>query len=304
MDVQYEVIIIGAGPAGMSAAIYAARAGLKTGVIEFDAPGGKMVKTFEIQNYPGLSTLNGADLAMKMFEHMSEFPVDYLYGKVVSVKGDEVKEVLCEDGTVFTAKAVIVATGTKERLMHIENEEPLLGKGISFCAVCDGAFFRNGTVAVIGGGNSALEEALYLTQLVEKVYIVIRRDVFRADITVQEKVRNNPKIEIITKHVPKRVVGDNKVTGLVLEQVETKEEMTLEVSGIFPYIGADPCTDFLEGLGVLDEYGYVLVNERMETVVKGLYGAGDSNHKVLRQVVTACNDGAIAAQSVFHYLKG
>ena len=140
--------------------------------------------------------------------------------------------------------------------------------------------------------------------MVEKVYVVIRRDVFRADMSVQDKVRNNPKIEIITKHIPKRVVGVDKVEGIVLENVDTKEEKLVEVNGIFPYIGADPCTSYLEGLGVLDDHGYVLVNDHMETAVKGIYGAGDSNRKVLRQVITACNDGAIAAQSAFHYLKG
>ena len=303
MDRQFDLIIIGSGPAGMAAAIYAGRAGLSCAMIEGEAPGGKLVKTYEIANYPGIKEINGAELAMQMYEHSTAYNCESLFDRVLKVEDGEMKKVICESGTTYLAKAVIVATGTKERLLNIPNEKELTGKGVSYCAVCDGAFYRNKTVTVIGGGNSALEEALYLTQFVSKLYIVIRRDVFRADSVVVDKVENNEKIEIIRKAVPVRInEKDGKVGSIVLRNVDTNEEYEVETSGIFPYIGADPCTEMLEGLDVLDAHGYLLVKDDMSTSVPGIYGAGDCCNKVLRQVVTAVNDGAIAAQSVFHYL--
>lgn len=305
MERHYDLVIIGAGPAGMTAAIYASRAGLKTAMLEMGAPGGKLIKTYEISNWPGIKGTNGAKLANDMFEHSTHFGAEYLYGNVVKVEdGEEYKTIICEDGTEYKAKAVIVATGTKERMMNIPGEEENVGRGVSYCAVCDGAFFRNQEIVVIGGGNSALEEALYLSEIASKVYVVIRRDVFRADEIVQKAVEENEKIEVIRKHVPLRVIDDgNRVTGIVLQNVDTKEEMTVETHGIFPYIGLDPATSFLEGLDVLDTYGYMTVDENRETKVKGIYGAGDVIHKNLRQVVTATNDGAIAAQHAFHEIK-
>jgi len=212
---------------------------------------------------------------------------------------------LSEDGSEFSAKAVIVATGTQERLLHIPGESENIGRGVSYCAVCDGAFFKDEEVAVIGGGNAALEEALYLTQFAKKVYIVMRRDVFRADEIVVNEIKSNPKIELVQKYKPASIQDDgDAVSSLTLVHTETKEEKVLNVKGIFPYIGADPITSFLEGLDVVNQYGYMIVNEHMETSVPLLYGAGDVCDKVLRQVVTAVNDGAIAAQDAFHKIKG
>ena len=305
MDTQFDLTIIGAGPAGMTAAIYASRAGLSVVVIEAGAPGGKMVKTFEIENYPGYTKINGADLGMKMYDQMNSLNVPYQYGNVVDIKDDDNKVIVMEDGSTVTAKALIIATGTVERLMGIEGEKEYTGKGVSYCAVCDGAFFKEKVVTVIGGGNSALEEANYLTQIASKVRIVIRRDVFRADALVQKKIEGNNKIEVIKKHIPVKITGENGiVNGIVLENVDTKQQTTYETSGIFPYIGLDPATSFAKNLGILNDKGFVVVNENMETTKKGIYGAGDCVAKQLRQVVTACNDGAIAAQNAFHYLKG
>ena len=306
MDNQFDLIIIGSGPAGMSAAIYGSRAGLKSAMIESEAPGGKLVKTFEIANYPGIAESNGADLAMKMYEHSVAFNCESLFHTVVRVEdlGEE-KKVICSDGTEYRTKAVIVATGTKERLMNIPNEKELTGRGVSYCAVCDGAFYRNKVCTVIGGGNSALEESLYLTQFASQVNIVIRRDVFRADQIAQDKVLANDKIHIIRKAIPVEIKeADGKVSAIVLQNVDTKENFEVPTSGIFPYIGADPCTDMVRDLGVLNKAGYIVVNPDMSTSVKGIYGAGDVCEKVLRQVVTAVNDGAIAAQSAFHYING
>lgn len=200
MDNRYDVIIIGAGPAGMTAAIYAKRAGLNVAMLESMAPGGKMVKTYDIQNYPSYAEINGADLSLKMFDHTQSLGITYLYGDVIKVEDGDLKKIICADGNEYFSKAVIIATGTKERLMNIPGEEKYTSKGVSYCAVCDATFFIGKDVAVVGGGNSALEEALYLAERVNKLYIIIRRDVFRADVIVQKKVLEHPKIEVIKKH--------------------------------------------------------------------------------------------------------
>ena len=306
MERRYDLVIIGAGPAGMSAAIYGSRAGLKTVMLEMGAPGGKLVKTHEISNWPGIVGTNGATLASDMFAHSTAFGAEYQYGNVVKVEdGEEYKRVILEDGDVYEGKAVIVATGTQERMMNIPGEEVNVGRGVSFCAVCDGAFFRNQEVCVIGGGNSALEEASYLTQFASKVNIIIRRDVFRADAIVQNQIAGNEKINVIKKHIPVEVIDNGmRVTGLKIKNVDTNEETIIETNGIFPYIGLDPVTSFLEGLPIMDERGYMVVDDNCETSIKGIYGAGDVIAKKLRQVVTAANDGAIAAQHAFHQIKG
>ncbi len=305
MDNRFDVIILGAGPAGMTAAIYAQRAGLKTAILESGAPGGKMIKTYEIQNWPGVQEIAGADLAMQMFDHCTSLGAEYLSGEVIQIEAEEKeKNVICQDGSVYHAKAVILATGTQERLLNIAGEKEYTGKGVSYCAVCDGMFFRNKTVTVIGGGNGALEEALYLADLVKEVNIVIRRDAFRADPIIQNQILNRDNIRVIKKHIPLEIIGDgNKVTSICLKNIEENTEVELETSAVFPYIGADPSTGFVKDLNILDEKGYVLVNEKMETSVRGIYGAGDCTLKVLRQVVTAASDGAVAAQSAASYIK-
>ncbi|HIW17660.1 thioredoxin-disulfide reductase [Faecalicoccus acidiformans] len=303
MERQYDLVIIGAGPAGMAASVYGSRAGLKTLLLDNGAPGGKLIKTHKISNYPGVKELSGVELATSMFEQSTSFGAEYAYGDVEKVDAD--KKVTLSDGTIIEAKAVIVATGTKERLLKIPGEQENIGRGVSFCAVCDGAFFKNKDVVVIGGGNSALEESLFLTQFANKVTIVIRRDVFRAEKKIQEQIQANDKIEVIVKHIPKEILAENgKVSGIVFENVETKEPMTLSCQGIFPYVGQDPNTVCLEGLGVLDDKGYVIVDDSCQTKIPGLYAAGDVIQKELRQVVTATNDGAIAAQHAFHQITG
>lgn len=303
---MYDVLIVGAGPAGMTASLYASRAGLKVGLIENAIPGGKLLKTFDLQNYPGYQKVVGSDLAAEMYTQALGFGSESLYGKVVRIdKKDELHfEVVLEDGTVLESKTVILATGTVERLLGIPGESENVGRGVSFCAVCDGSFFRNQIITVIGGGNSALEEALYLANLGQKVKVVIRRDVFRAEPLIQKEVLAHPKIEVIRKAVPVEILDNGvQVRAVKLRSVETGEVWEEETQAVFPYIGADPISDMVKHLGICDEAGYVETDERTETAISGLYACGDVRVKHLRQVVTATADGAIAAQEAFHKIK-
>ncbi|MBR4609005.1 MAG: thioredoxin-disulfide reductase [Erysipelotrichaceae bacterium] len=303
MSERYDVVIVGAGPAGLTAAIYTSRANLSVLIIEAGVNGGKLSKTYEIENYPGIKSISGLELANQLTEHGQQFGAKLIAGEVRSIEEGEILKVKLADGTIYEAKAVIVATGTKERTLDLPHADEFTGRGISYCAVCDGFFYRKKQIAIIGGGNSALEEALYLASLAKKVTIIIRRDVFRADASVIDRVKANDKIEIITKHIPKELcIEDDRICGLKIENVDTGEETIVPCKGIFPYIGADPCTDFVDAR-ILDERGYILANPDMSTAIKGIYGAGDCIKKDLRQVVTACNDGAIAANSIIKYLK-
>ena len=306
MDNNYDVIIIGAGPAGLTAAVYAGRAGLKTAMLEYEAPGGKMIKTDIVCNYPGVDNVSGVDLSMKMFEHSIAYGAEYIYGEVSEIIDEGEWKIVKASGTEYKTHAVIIATGTNERTLGFADDERLLGKGLSYCAVCDGAFFKNKDVVVIGGGNSALEESVYLTQFANKVDLVIRRDVFRGDEANQRQVLNNPKINVIRKHVPVDyiVTDEGKVGGIKFKDVETGEELDVASEGVFPYIGAIPATGFLENHeGMVDEEGYLIVNEQLETVIPGIFGAGDVIQKHLRQIITATSDGAITAQNAFHHIQ-
>ncbi len=305
MDNRYDVIIIGGGPAGMTAAVYAGRSGLKTAMLEKEAPGGKMIKTHLVENYPGIDKIGGVDLSMKMFEHATAYGTEYLYGDIVDIKqeGDE-HHIIAADGSVYITSVVIVATGTNEKTLGFKEDDMLLGKGLSYCAVCDGAFFKQEDVIVIGGGNSALEEAVYLTQFANKVNLVIRRDVFRGDVSAQNQVLSNEKINVIRKHVPvDYIIEDGKIAGMRFESVDTGETLDISATGVFPYIGAIPATQFLQGRNVTDKEGYLLVNDQLETAIPGIFGAGDVIPKNLRQIVTATSDGAIAAQNAFSYIQ-
>ena len=303
MNEKYDVIIIGAGPAGLSAAIYASRANLEVLIIEAEVNGGKLSKTYEIENYPGIRSISGIELADQLTKHGQSFGAKLISGQVTEITAEENKTVTLADGRTFEAGALVIATGTKERMLDLPRADEFTGKGISYCAVCDGFFYRNKEIAVIGGGNSALEEALYLASLAAKVTIIIRRDVFRAEAGIVDKVKANEKIEIITRHVPDSLqIEDERITGLNVRSVDDGSIMTVPCKGIFPYIGADPCTQLLDP-SLLDENGYVIVDEDMSTSLPGIYAAGDCIRKDLRQVVTACNDGAIAANSIIRYLK-
>lgn len=304
MKKRVNIIIIGAGPAGMTAAVYATRANLSVALVESGAPGGKLIKTSDIENYPGFVTVNGADLAAQMFEHAIHFGADYQYGDVVRIedKGDH-KVVHMADGSSLEGDTVIIATGTKEVLLEIPGEAEYTARGVSYCAVCDGGFFKNKVVTVVGGGNSALEEALYLTQFAKKVNLLVRRNVFRADAYVQDKVMKHPQIEVFFETKPVEIKGDgSNVKSILVQSTVSDELQELETDGVFPFIGATPVSSFANDLPILDPNGYVIVNEHMETAVPGIYAAGDVCVKGLRQIVTATSDGAVAAQRIYHYL--
>lgn len=305
MDTNYDVVIIGAGPAGLTAAVYAGRAGLKTAMLEAEAPGGKMIKTDVIENYPGFSEIAGVDLSMKMFEHANDYETEYLYGNVIDIEDkDTYKIVKTEDGEEYSTSVVIVATGTNERTLGFPEDDLLLGKGLSYCAVCDGAFYKEKEVIVIGGGDSALEESVFLTQYADNVKLVIRRDVFRGEEINQQQVFDNPKIEIIKEHVPTAyLIEDERLIGMEFEDVNTKERVEMKADGVFPYIGAIPATSFLKKFDVLTDEGYIKVDSKLSTKIPGIFAAGDVLDKQLRQIVTAGGDGAIAAQNAFQYIQ-
>lgn len=299
-----DVVIIGAGPAGLTAAIYAKRSGLSVAILEEGMPGGKLAETFEISNWPGTEKAQGADLALEMLNHATSLEADYKFGDVKNVrKVDDIFEI--ETSTeIHYAKTVIVATGTKERKLGIPNEDKYFGKGISYCAVCDGSFYVDEDVAVIGGGNSALEESIYLAGLVNKVTIVVRRDVLRAESHVIDAVKKTPNIEFKYLHSPTEIIGDGDVvTGVRIKSNVDDSEEVLDVKAVFPYIGADPLSYMVKDLVELNEHGYIITDRDMRTNIPGLFAAGDITVKNMRQVVTAAGDGAIAAQSAHQYIN-
>lgn len=302
---QYDVIIIGAGPAGMTAAIYAARADMNVLMLDKLAPGGQIINTNEIQNYPGVGTINGAELAYQMFEHTQQFEnitFDYATVKEIRDEGGE-KTVVCEeDDKTFTGKALIIATGTRPRCLEIPGEDNFRGNGISWCAICDGAQYRDRDVVVIGGGNSAVEESIFLAGIVKSLTIVTMFDL-TADPMACDKLRAMDNVKIYPYQDILEFVGDGKLEGVHFKSTKTGEENTVKCDGVFEYIGLTPTTEFLKDTGVLNEMGYIEVDDKMHSKVTGIYGAGDCVTKTLRQVITACADGAIAAQEASHYVQ-
>lgn len=300
----YDVIIAGAGPAGLTAAVYASRANLSTLMIERGIPGGQMANTEDVENYPGFDHILGPDLSNKMFEHAKKFGAEYQYGDIHEIRdGEEYKTVITGDKQ-YKARAVIIATGAEYKKLGVSGEADLTGRGVSYCAVCDGAFFKNQEIVVIGGGDSAVEEGVYLTRFASKVTIIHRRDELRAQKILQQRAFDNDKIEFIWNHTVKEIKEkDGKVGSVLIVNTKTGEEQEFDTSGVFVYIGMLPLNDSFKHLNITNEEGYVVTNDNMETSVPGIFAAGDIRDKMLRQIVTATGDGSIAAEAAQKYIE-
>lgn len=299
----YDVIIIGAGPAGMTAAVYTSRANMSTLMIERGIPGGQMANTEEIENYPGYDSILGPDLSNKMFEHAKKFGTEYAYGDIKGVRVEDPYRIVTAGDKEYKCKAIIIATGAEHRLLGAPGEKELAGRGVSYCAVCDGAFFREKNLMVIGGGDSAVEEGIFLTRFAKKVTIVHRRGELRAQKILQKRAFENEKIDFIWNSEVKEIAGSDKVEKVVLRNRETGEESEVQADGTFIYVGMDPLTSPFRDLGITNEAGYILTGIKMETTLPGVFAAGDVREKTLRQVVTATGDGAEAAISAQAYVE-
>lgn len=300
----YDVMIIGAGPAGMTAAVYTSRANLSTLMLERGMPGGQMANTEEVENYPGFDSILGPELSTKMFDHAKKFGAEYAYGDVKEIIDGEAYKTIIAGSKEYKARTVIIASGAEYKKMGVPGEKELGGRGVSYCAVCDGAFFKQKELFVIGGGDSAVEEGVYLTRFASKVTIVHRRDALRAQKILQDRAFANEKVDVIWNATLKQINDkDGKVGSVTLVSTIDGTETEYPADGVFIYIGMLPLTKPFVSLGITNEAGYIETNEKMETTVAGIFAAGDVRDKTLRQIVTATGDGSIAAQSVQHYVE-
>ncbi|WP_167387722.1 thioredoxin-disulfide reductase [Apilactobacillus timberlakei] len=301
---KYDVIVIGAGPGGMTAALYASRANLSVLMIDRGIYGGQMNNTAEIENYPGFKSILGPDLAKKMYEGSINFGAKYAYGTVESIEQSGKNKIVKTDQDSYETGSVIIGTGSQYRKLGVEGEDEYGGKGVSYCAVCDGAFFKNREVVVIGGGDSAISEALYLAGITSRVTVIHRRDQLRAQKVLQDRAFANDKINFIWNTNVTEIIGDNmKVTGVKTLNNQTNETDVVDANGVFIYVGNNPMTEPFNNLNITDDKGWIKTNERMETSVPGVFAIGDVRSKELRQVATAVGDGGIAGQNAFEYVS-
>lgn len=301
---MFDVIIAGAGPAGMTAALYASRANLETLMIERGIPGGQMANTEDVENFPGFEHILGPDLSNKMFEHAKKFGAEYAYGDIKEVVDHGDYKLVKAGKHEYKTRTLIITTGAQYKKIGISGEEELGGRGVSYCAVCDGAFFKEKDLVVIGGGDSAVEEGIYLTRFAKKVTIVHRRDELRAQKIIQDRAFDNDKIDFIWDTVVNTINGpDGKVSSVTLENRNTKKMKEFDADGVFIYIGMIPLSGSFKSLGITNDEGYIPTNENMETEVPGVFAAGDIREKELRQIVTATGDGSIAAQAAQGYIE-
>ncbi|MBR7795930.1 MULTISPECIES: thioredoxin-disulfide reductase [Virgibacillus] len=301
---MYDVIIAGAGPAGMTAAVYASRANLETLMIERGIPGGQMANTEDVENYPGYDHILGPDLSNKMFEHAKKFGAEYAYGDIKEVIDHGDYKTIVAGNKEYNTRALIITTGAQYKKLGIPGEEELSGRGVSYCAVCDGAFFKEKNLIVIGGGDSAVEEGIYLTRFADKVTVVHRRDALRAQRILQDRAFDNEKIDFIWDTVVEKINEDGgKVGSATLKNNKTGETYEYSIDGVFVYIGMVPLSEPFKSLGITNDEGYIPTNENMETTIPGIFAAGDIRDKTLRQIVTATGDGSIAAEAAIKYVE-
>lgn len=301
----YDVIIIGSGPAGCASGVYAARARLKTLIIERFAPGGQLLNYEKVENYPGFSEpIEAYELARRFNEHADSFKVKRLRDEVVDLAVEDKLKEVTTDGDVYKAKTIIVASGATPKALGVAGEREFLGAGVSYCGVCDAPFYRGQDVAVVGGGDTAVEEAVYLSRFAHKVYLIHRRDRLRATMVLQERVQSNDKISILWNTEVLEIKGDNgSVREIVLYNKNEKRDYSLSINGVFIFVGLEPNTSFVPASVGRDENGFIVTDELMGTSVLGVFAAGDVRSKPLRQIVTAVSDGAIAAFAASSYIE-
>lgn len=301
---SFDTVILGGGPAGFSAGLYAARGELSTAIVDVNMLGGQPSNYLELENYPGFVCIGGYELMEKFEEHADKFGINkFPMQEILSVDLISNPKVIKTKEYEFNAKTVIIATGAKPMKLGVKGEKEFVGRGVSYCAVCDGAFYKDKVVAVVGGGNAAVEEAIYLTRFASKVYLIHRRDELRADKIVQCRAFENPKLEFVFDSVVKEIVGEDCVKSLVLENVKSKETTNLSVDGVFPYIGISPNVDNFSGQITQDSKGFILTDDTMETSIDGVFAVGDVRVTPLRQVITAAADGAISAVYASRYIE-
>lgn len=298
----FDVVILGGGPAGFSAAIYAARGAVSTAIVDVNMLGGQPSNYLELENYPGFKLVGGYDLMEKFEEHADKFGVKKFPMQEIE-KVDLAQKKIYTKEYEFSAKSIIIATGAQPQKLGVLGEKEFIGRGVSYCAVCDGAFYKDKIVAVVGGGNSAIEEAIYLTKFAKKVYVIHRRDKLRADKIIQERAFKNQKIEFIWNSIVFEIQGENTVKSILLKDTQTDKISKLDVDGIFPYIGISPNTELFSGQLNQDKYGFIITDTTMATSVDGVYAIGDVRNTPLRQVVTAASDGAIGATYALRYIE-
>ena len=298
----FDVVILGGGPAGFSAAIYAARGAVSTAIVDVNMLGGQPSNYLELENYPGFQLVGGYDLMEKFEEHADKFGVKKFPMQEIE-KVDLAQKKIYTKEYEFSAKSIIIATGAQPQKLGVLGEKVFVGRGVSYCAVCDGAFYKDKIVAVVGGGNSAIEEAMYLTKFAKKVYVIHRRDKLRADKIIQERAFKNQKIEFIWNSIVFEIQGENTVKSVLLKDTQTDKTSKLDVDGIFPYIGISPNTELFSGQLNQDKYGFIIIDTTMATSVDGVYAIGDVRNTPLRQVVTAASDGAIGATYALRYIE-
>lgn len=301
---SFDTVILGGGPAGFSAGLYAARGELSTAIVDVNMLGGQPSNYLELENYPGFVCIGGYELMEKFEEHADKFGINkFPMQEILSVDLISNPKVIKTKEYEFNAKTVIIATGAKPMKLGVKGEKEFVGRGVSYCAVCDGAFYKDKVVAVVGGGNAAVEEAIYLTRFASKVYLIHRRDELRADKIVQCRAFENPKLEFVFDSVVKEIVGEDCVKSLVLENVKSKELTNLSIDGVFPYIGISPNVDNFSGQITQDSKGFILTNDTMKTSIDGVFAVGDVRVTPLRQVITAAADGAISAVYASRYIE-
>lgn len=301
---DFDVVILGGGPAGLSAAIYASRGAVSTALIDISMMGGQPSNYLELENYPGFPIIGGFDLMEKFEEHADKFGVQkFPMQEIEKIDLTSSPKVILTKEGEFRAKSVIIACGAQPMKLGVPGEKEFVGRGVSYCAVCDGAFYKEKVVAVVGGGNAAVEEAMYLTKFADKVYVIHRRNELRADKIVQERAFKNEKMEFIWDSVVKEIKGEDLVNTVVLENVKTKEQSNLSVNGVFPYIGMVPNVENISGQLEQDAGGFILTDETMKTSIEGVYAVGDIRKTPLRQVITAASDGAVGAVYSVKYIE-